>query len=169
MEIYNEKFISLRMTNNAFNGTISTLIGTMLNLTDFTIGSSLMNGTIPTELFQLTALKILDLHNSSFSGPLSEPGFAKLLNLHRFEVHGNEFTGTIPTMAIAKMTNLERLQLQENDLLTGSITDEICKLRGPTPTSKDLQVLIVGCNVKCDVLLNSKTLICCDDNPGCPT
>ena len=120
-----------------------------------------MYGIIPTELFQLTALTILDLHNSSFSGPLSESGFAKLLNLRQFEVHGNDFTGTIPSMAIAKMTNLERLQLQENDLLTGSITDEICKLRGTTPN--DLQILIVGCKVKCGVLIKD----CCDDNPEC--
>jgi hypothetical protein len=158
LEMYDEKFITLRMTNNAFDGSISTLIGTMSNLTDFTIGSSFMEGSIPTELYRLTKLVILDLHNSSFTGPLPESGFANLIDLSRFEVHGNDFTGTIPTMAIANMTNLERLQLQDNDRLTGYITEEICEMRGVNPNA--IQVLVVGCNVECFAG-------CCDDNPEC--
>ena len=158
IEMYDEQFITLRMTNNLLEGSISTLIGTMLSLTDFTIGSSLMEGSIPTEMYQLTSLKILDLHNSSFTGQLPESGFAQLMDLRRFEVHGNGFTGTIPVTAIANMTNLERLQLQDNDLLTGVITEEICEMRGTNPNA--VQVLVVGCNIDC---FNG----CCDDNPKC--
>lgn len=156
--MYDETFISLRMANNVLEGTISTLIGTMLNLTEFTIGSSLMKGSIPTEMYQLTALKILDLHNSSFTGPLPESGFGNLINLRQFEVHGNDFTGTIPNISIASMTNLERLQLQDNDRLTGLITEEICSMRGTNPNA--IQILVVGCNIECFAG-------CCDDNPEC--
>jgi hypothetical protein len=159
VEMYDEQFITLRMTNNQFDGTISTLIGTMVNLTDFTIGSSFMKGSIPTELYQLTALKILDLHNSSFTGQLPESGFGNLIDLRRFEVHENDFTGTIPAMAIANMTNLERLQLQGNDRLTGFITEDICDMRGTNPNA--IQILVVGCNIKCFFAG------CCDDNPKC--
>jgi hypothetical protein len=117
-----------------------------------------MKGSLPTEFYQLTALVILDLHNSSFTGPLSESGFGNLSKLRRFEVHGNDFTGSIPTMAITNMTNLERLQLQDNDRLTGSITEDICDMRGTNPFT--VQVLVVGCNVECYAN-------CCDDNPAC--
>jgi hypothetical protein len=65
---------------------------------------------------------------------------------------------TIPTVAIAMMSNLERLQLQGNEKLTGTVTSEICDLRGTIPNS--LQVLMVGCNNVC---------ACCDDNPKCDT
>lgn len=158
VELYNSKFVTLRMTNNVLEGSISTLIGTMFDLTDFTVGSSKMTGLIPTELYKVTKLKVLDLHNSSFTGPLSESGFSNFTDLRQFEVHGNDFSGSIPTVAIAKMTNLEVLTLQDNDKLTGNITDEICSLRGTTPTS--LQSLMVGCNNVC-------AQGCCDKNPKC--
>lgn len=135
------------MTNNVLAGKISTLIGQMRNLTEFTIGSSLMSGSIPTELYQVTTLKVLDLHNSSFTGPLPESGLGNLTGLREFEVNMNDLTGTIPTIAIANMVDLERLQLQDNDRLTGYITEEICEMRGKAP--KTIQVLVVGCNIPC--------------------
>jgi hypothetical protein len=147
------------MTNNVLAGKISTLIGEMRNLTEFTIGSSLMSGSIPTELYQVTTLKVLDLHNSSFTGPLPESGFGNLTALRRFEVYMNDFTGTIPSIAIANMMDLEYLRLQDNDQLTGSITEEICAMRGTAPNQ--LQILIVGCNIDC-------YLGCCNDNEKCP-
>lgn len=146
------------MTNNVLAGKISTLIGQMRNLTEFTIGSSLMSGSIPTELYQVTTLKVLDLHNSSFTGPLPESGFGNLTGLRHFEVYMNDFTGSIPSTAIANMTNLERLQLQDNDKLTGNITKEICDMRGKAPNT--VQTLNVGCNIGC-------YRDCCDDDDEC--
>jgi LRR receptor-like serine/threonine-protein kinase FLS2 len=152
VELYNPKFFTLRMTENLLKGSINTLIGTMMNLTDFTIGSSLVTGMIPKELFYVTTLRILDLHNASFSGPLLGSGFANLTELKRFEVQDNDFTGTIPIDAIAMMSNLERLRIQGNDQLTGTISEAVCGLRGTTPNT--LQILNANCDIQCS---------CCGD------
>ena len=42
--------------------------------------------TIPTELYQLTKLRILSLKNSNLTGQLSRTGLEKLSNLERFDI-----------------------------------------------------------------------------------
>jgi hypothetical protein len=156
-ELYKPQFVTLRMSDNALQGSINTLIGSMMNLTDYTVGASLFKGTIPKELFYVTTLRILDLHNASFSGPLLESGFANLTELKRLEVQYNDFTGSIPIGAIEMMSNLERLQLQGNDKLTGTISDAVCSARGTKPNT--LQILNVDCDIQC--------ISGCCPNPNC--
>jgi hypothetical protein len=177
VELYMAKLITLRLTENQLKGTIRTEIGAMTVLTAFTVGSSLMSGGIPDELYFVDTLEILDLHNASFSGPLSENGFANLTSLNRLEMQDNDFTGQIPIASILLMEDLERLQLKGNDQLSGTIPEELCLNRGTRPT--ELGVLTVGCNVPCFILNCDDTVLgeacysitdgCCDDNPECPT
>jgi hypothetical protein len=160
VELYMAKLITLRLTENQWEGTIRTEIGAMTVLTAYTVGSSLMSGGIPDELYFVNTLEILDLHNAYFSGPLSENGFANLTSLNRLEVQDNDFTGQIPIASILLMEDLERLQLQGNDQLSGSIPKELCVTRGTRPN--ELGEFSVGCNVPCFIDY------CCDFNPECP-
>jgi hypothetical protein len=177
VELYMAKFITLRLMDNQLKGTIHTEIGAMTNLTEITLGSSLMSGGIPNELYFVRTLEILDLHNASFSGPLSEIGFANLTSLTRLELHDNDFAGQIPIVSILFMEVLERLQLEGNDQLSGSIPEEICLTRGTSPT--ELGFLSVGCNVSCFIPYCNEAILgeacfsftdgCCDVNPECHT
>lgn len=157
-ELYSPNLLKLRLTENQLKGTIPPKIAVMVNLTDYTVGSSAMSGPIPSQLFSIQTLEVLDLHNASFFGPLSEAGFSNLTALVRWEVQDNDFTGSIPFSATLLMGNLERFQIQGNDKLTGSVPDAFCALRGTAPT--ELQVVFVGCNVQCEPG-------CCDTNPEC--
>ena len=130
VELYNPNIIRLRLTENNIKGTIRTEIGTMSNLTDYTVGSSKMSAIIPSELSNVSNLKVLDLQNASFTGPLPEITFQNLTQLLIFEVSDNDFTGPIPVDAIMKMTNLERLELDGNEKLTGTLPESICDVRG---------------------------------------
>jgi hypothetical protein len=161
VELYMAKLITLRLTDNQWKGTIRTEIGAMTFLTVFTVGSSLMSGGIPDELYFVNTLEILDLHNASFSGPLSENGFANLTSLIHLEVQDNDFTGEIPIASFLLMEDLERLKLEGNDQLSGLISEELCATHGTKPT--ELGELSVGCNVPCF------KGGCCDANPECPT
>lgn len=158
LEFYSSNLLKLRLTDNPLKGSIPANIAGMVNLTEFTVGSSDMSGPIPSELFTLQTLKVLDLHNASFTGPLSETGFSNLTSLVYWEVQDNDFTGAIPFAATLLMTNLERFQVQGNDQLTGTVPEEFCDTRGTKPT--ELQVVFVGCNVQCKPG-------CCDKNPAC--
>jgi LRR receptor-like serine/threonine-protein kinase FLS2 len=158
LELYSPNLLKLRLTENQWKGTIPPKIAGMVSLTDYTVGSSQMSGPIPSELFTIQTLEVLDLHNASFSGPLSEAGFSNLTSLVRWEVQDNDFTGAIPFSATLLMANLERFQVQGNDQLTGTVPSAFCALRGTKPT--EIQVVFVGCNVQCNPG-------CCDANPAC--
>lgn len=111
-----------------------------------------MGGIIPPELFDLSNLSLLQLHDSSFSGVLSEEEFGELSGLRSLWLQNNKFSGSIPIRAIEKMPNLEELNLYSNDL-TGTITELVCLQRGLG--GGELAILKVDCSVSCG---------CCD---GC--
>jgi hypothetical protein len=158
LELYNPNLIKLRLMGNQWKGTIPAKIAVMVNLTDYTVGSSEMSGPIPSGFFTIQSLKVLDLHNASFSGPLPEAGFSNLTSLVRWEVQDNDFSGSIPFSATLLMANLERFKVQGNNKLTGSVPEAFCDLRGTAPT--ELQVVFVGCNIQCKPG-------CCDANSEC--
>ena len=81
--------------------------------------------TIPTEIYQLTALRRLRVVNSNVSGTLSNL-LGRLQSLVELDFSHNQFLGSIPT-EISTLSNLEILNLSSNRL-TGDIPKELCAL-----------------------------------------
>ena len=79
--------------------TIPSEIGSLTQLTDFSLGGEGLNGTIPTELGQLTRLEYLGLWD-------------------------NDLTGTIPTQ-LGRLTRLTALSFSSNEHLYGNIPSEL--------------------------------------------
>jgi hypothetical protein len=148
--------VHLQVGDNKLTGSIRTEIGIMKNLTRFVLGASNMNGFIPAELYSLTQLEVLQLHNSSFSGVLSEAEFGQLSNLRGLWLQNNKFSGAIPIVAIENMTNLEELILYGNQL-TGSISAPICDQRGFEEGR--ISILRVDCSITCPKHKQG----CCDE------
>ena len=85
-----------------------------------------LNGEIPPELGQLTALETLDLSwNNDLTGPIPQE-LGQLTNLRALELDINDLNGPIPT-ELVKLTNLTSLNLANNEL-TGAIPPELGQL-----------------------------------------
>ena len=143
---------SLVLDNNDFIRTFPSELGQLtaletLLIAEFNFGID-PEGPFPIDLFQLTALKSLDLQGNLFTGTLptqigqltalesfliydnyevsgaipSELG--QLTSLTSLTIDGNEFSGTIPT-EIFQLTALREFLLWSEDSLTGPIPTEI--------------------------------------------
>lgn len=140
--------MELVVGENLLEGDIRTEIGRMINLTHYVVGPSRMQGSIPSLLFTLPNLQVLHLHNSAFSGTLSDAQFGKLSDtLRELWLQNNKFSGPIPIGAIQSMSNLEQLLLFGNSLLRGSIPLAVCERRGYG--SGMISQLQVDCSISC--------------------
>lgn len=151
IELYNAILLSLLVGGNQLTGSIRTEIGRMTNLTQYGVGSSKMAHTIPSQLFTLSNLEVLELNDSGFSGTLSEADFGVLTHLKVLWLQNNKFTGPIPITAFENMMNLEELNLYGNPGVTGAISATLCGSRGLGPAT--ISILKVDCTVSCS---------CCD-------
>jgi Leucine-rich repeat (LRR) protein len=82
-------------------------------------------GSIPSDIFELTHAQKLYLNNNHFSGRLPSD-IARIQNLDELWIGNNMFTGAMPS-EIGFMTNLKTLSVKQNDL-SGEIPLEIQNL-----------------------------------------
>ncbi len=88
-------------------------------------GLSDLNGNIPPELGNLTALKGLDLANNELSGSIP-PELGRLTNLEYLSLESNQLEGAIPP-EIGDMRSLRTLSLADNNL-RGDLPPEMGRL-----------------------------------------
>ncbi|XP_023525502.1 protein TOO MANY MOUTHS [Cucurbita pepo subsp. pepo] len=81
-------------------------------------------GPIPTELTNLTRLKVLDLHGNNLNGSIPV-GLNRLVGLRSLDLSWNKLTGSIPSLGL---DNLRILDLSQN-ILTGWIPNRILTCR----------------------------------------
>ncbi|WP_127340755.1 PKD domain-containing protein [Flavobacterium cupreum] len=115
----------LYLESNNLNGTLPSQIGQLSKLYSLTIKSNLLSGTnIPAAIGQLQDLLVLDLGNNNLSGsiPIELGQLSKMVYL---SLDFNAFTGSIPTEIL--MPNLIRINLGYNQL-SGNIPPEIGNL-----------------------------------------
>jgi Leucine-rich repeat (LRR) protein len=84
-----------------------------------------LEGTIPTELSQLTALRVLDLSGNRLSGPIPTE-LGHLANLEKLDLGSNQLDGPIPA-TLGELRQLTYLSLCSNQL-TGTIPAELASL-----------------------------------------
>jgi Leucine-rich repeat (LRR) protein len=110
------------LNNNNLNGTIPAEIGNLTALRTLSLNNNQLSGPIPTELGNLSGLQELYLHWNTLNGSIpSELG--QLQNLTSFWLYNNTLDGEIPP-EIGDLTNLRYLWL-DNNKLTGNIPSEL--------------------------------------------
>ena len=107
---------------NNLNGTIPSELGNLTNLKELLLNDNQLNGTIPSEFGDLTNLEKLRLHSSQLSGTIPTE-LGNLTNLKELLLDNNQLSGTIPT-ELGNLTNLEKLSFFRNQL-SGTIPSEL--------------------------------------------
>ncbi|KAG0536527.1 hypothetical protein BDA96_03G071600, partial [Sorghum bicolor] len=140
---------TLDLRRNAFSGTLPGNLSSCTNLTEMIFDFNNLSGNVPHELgHNLKQLKVLSLHNSSFTGRIPFPAsLANLTSLSILDLGSNQLEGIIPNsigvlkdlwyldlrynslssmppISLYNLSSLEFLQIQSN-MLSGSIPTDI--------------------------------------------
>ncbi|XP_064968189.1 receptor-like protein EIX2 [Musa acuminata AAA Group] len=107
---WNNSAFSINLSQNQINGTLSTSLEHMTNLSTLKLGMNLLEGPIP----RLPPyLSYLYLYNNSFSGSLSSISLP--LELELLDLSRNHISGNIPSF-ICNLTQLLILDLSSNQI-----------------------------------------------------
>ena len=131
----NGRVTELLLWNKGLNGTIPSELGNLTNLTDLRLGGNRLGGTIPSELGQLVNLTVLNLGENQLTGNIPD-GLGNLVNLEVLSLD-NDLTGLIPAW-LGDLSRLRQLNLGYNRL-TGPIPPELAKMT-------ELQLLYLSSN-----------------------
>lgn len=107
-----------------------------LNLGGFQTG-----GNIPTEIGDLSKLRILKLWGNNLSGSIPA-SIGNLINLNELVLSANTLTGNIPS-EIGDLINLKELWLNSNDL-SGGIPGDLSNLNNLTDMALDNNITLSG-------------------------
>ena len=116
---------SLILSDNQLTGPIPSEIGNLTNLKLLDLRDNQLTGSIPSEIYNLTLLWGLKLNNNQLTGSIPS-GIDTLENLNELYLYNNQLTGSIPP-EIGNMTSLEIIGLGTNQF-TGLIPESICDL-----------------------------------------
>ena len=118
---------SLALRDNGLQGSLPSELGQLTTLEDLNLNDNELSGPIPSELGQLTALEILGLAGNQLSGPIP-PELGQLTGLASLWLRNNQLSGPIPS-ELGQLTALEVMYLGENEL-SGPIPSELGQLTG---------------------------------------
>ena len=110
---------NLSFWKNGLNGTIPSELGNLSNLTSLNLGNNSLSGTIPSELGNLKNLTLFNLGGNSLSGSIPAE-LGNLVYLTNFNVRDNNLSGEIPN-ELGGIKNLTYLDLWGENSFTGSI------------------------------------------------
>jgi Leucine-rich repeat (LRR) protein len=105
-------FAVLELSYNQFSGRIPQELGNCSMLTSLNAGHNI-SGTLPDELFSITSMEHLSLHDNQLERTLS--GISRLKNLATLNLGGNMFSGNIPS-AIGELKKLVTIHLDHNSM-----------------------------------------------------
>ena len=121
----NDRVTQLVLTSNQLSGLIPSELGNLSNLRLLHLSFNNLSGSIPSELGNLSNLKSLYLDGNGLSGSIpSELG--NLSNLRGLYLDDNNLSGEIPS-SLGNLSNLQVLYL-DNNQLSGSIPSELGNL-----------------------------------------
>ena len=95
-------------------GTVPTQLGDLSNLAELNLAANDLKGPVPPQLGNLSNLRALDLHANELSG-LIPPQLRNLSNLKQLYLDFNKLTGPIPAQ-FGNLSSLKTLSLVHNDL-----------------------------------------------------
>jgi Leucine rich repeat N-terminal domain/Leucine rich repeat/Leucine Rich Repeat len=108
------RVIGLVLPNSQLLGPVVPELGLIKHLRHLDLSGNLLNGTLPSTLFNATELRVLSLSNNEISGEIPQ-SIGQLMNLQVLNLAGNAVTGVLPTN-ITLLPSLTILSLSNNYL-----------------------------------------------------
>ncbi|XP_039121645.1 LOW QUALITY PROTEIN: protein TOO MANY MOUTHS-like [Dioscorea cayenensis subsp. rotundata] len=115
---------TLVLRENGHVGRIPSELGNLTSLKILDLHGNNLGSTIPKSIKQLSSLQLLDLSNNQLTGEIPEMSFSGLTAL---DLSHNLFQGQIPS-SISKCESLVKLDMSRNHL-TGSIPENLSNLK----------------------------------------
>ena len=115
----------LDLRAKGLDGSIPTELGQLSNLTYLNLRTNDLTGSIPASLGSLANLRVLNLNGNDLTGSIP-PELGNLVNLREMWLHANELTGPIPA-SLGDLSKLEKMKLR-NNRLTGPIPASLGRL-----------------------------------------
>lgn len=128
----NGRVAQINLENNLLNGTLPSQIHNLSNLFKLNLADNSISGPIPTDFDGQMFLQELNLKGNNFSGNIPME-YTSLTNLTILDLSQNNLTGNI-LPELSNLTNLTKLDLAANNL-NGNIPDELCFLTNLTELS----------------------------------
>ncbi|KAJ0971499.1 hypothetical protein J5N97_019458 [Dioscorea zingiberensis] len=116
---------TLVLRENGHVGRIPSEVFNLTSLKVFDLHGNNLGSTIPRSIRQLSSLQLLDLSNNELTGEIPEMSFSRRLTV--LDLSHNLFQGNIPT-SISKCESLVKLDMSRNHL-TGSIPNSLSNLK----------------------------------------
>ncbi|BFG37780.1 hypothetical protein CerSpe_240540 [Prunus speciosa] len=117
--------LCIDLSNNNLSGEIPHIWNNMPSLGCIHLSNNSLSGTIPRSLGSLTSLEFLILSSNNFSGEV--PSLKNCTYLRILDLGDNKFFGPIPAFIGERMLSLKILSLRSNSF-TGSIPLKLCGL-----------------------------------------
>ncbi|XP_038691933.1 MDIS1-interacting receptor like kinase 2-like [Tripterygium wilfordii] len=102
----------LNLSYNKLNGSIPSQISQLTKLISLDLSNNQLSGTIPADIGLLTHLEVLQLGHNSLAGLITQE-IGKLKSLNKLSLQGNNLKGPIPT-SLGNLTNMTYLDLSNN-------------------------------------------------------
>ncbi|KAL5993332.1 hypothetical protein ACLOJK_014256 [Asimina triloba] len=126
----------------SLSGELSPVICKLPSLESLVLSANALSGHLPSELANCSNLRVLDLSNNNFTGPL--PDLSALANLVVLDLSENYFSGEFPTW-VEKLSGLTSLSVAHNDFAEGEIPVGLGNLLNLT------LIYLAGCNFRGEI------------------
>ena len=107
--------VLLTLPSNNLDGTLPPELAQLSALVNLDLRGNKLSGELPSELFTLSQLQTLLLYQNSLSGTLPS-NFAGVSSLVTVNLDDNAFTGPLPTISCPSLCLLKQLELANNRL-----------------------------------------------------
>ena len=117
VEIFFRRLVDTADDLITLNGSLPSELGNLTGLRRLDLRSNQLTGEIPASLGELSNLEVLNLRSNQLTGEIP-PALGKLKNLRELWLGYNQLTGEIPD-SLGDLTSLEKLELRSNKLTGG--------------------------------------------------
>ncbi|MCB0277953.1 MAG: hypothetical protein KDD94_00520, partial [Calditrichaeota bacterium] len=122
----NNRVFKLNLRGRQMNGSLPSQLANLTELEDMTLSSNYLSGSIPSEIGNLTKLKLLILEESGLTGSIP-PEIGNLTNLTSLRLSVYNISGALPS-TIGNLISLTNLEISYCGNLNGPIPSEIGNL-----------------------------------------